>query len=748
MAWTWPDYWVNPRMELAPVDARGNGVLLNEAGTNYSASVAFPFFSDTAVSGDYLMFSAPWRFWGLRLFVGTPMAAAAVTFVWEYYNLSSQWVALRVTNSDALLSAGQQDVLFTPPVDWRAKADRGYPVRVRLSGLAGITEGGHQSTDYVRWNMKPLQVTGTESSLAPAVTADLAGTYTLLTATTPAASLTPIEMPVKDLSAMDQVQVVLAGSTLGAGCTVTLTGIDVGGLPVTETLDVSGGNGTYTSVRGYADVTLVSCAGFADGTISVRQASWGVIRSQVQGQVIRTMLRIGNGAAATTLTLNNHIVRFSWGYWWYVTAAANLLAGVEAGGRSSSGSAFVESSIGHYYHSGHRVYGDGTIILRGCTFRTSGGGGQLGMFCDRASGAASSLWEMYDCTFLGDGYLEAGYTRKVVRCNFLGFGYKAMAGLTADSERIDVSVEMAMEFNNRQVRFVGLHAPSCRMWIYGTSNLYLTDTALTPANFYDGYTSAVTRRIWLQYTLSLLVQDEAGAPMGGARVQVRDLENTLLYDALTLADGAFLGYLTWQVGSHALPQGSAWTWETLTPHTVTVSKAGYKTLAYPVVMDRARTDAIAELEAYVAPVAGFDVGPAEAEHEVQFADASAVDLEPGDTVIYAWDFGDTGVSSERNPRHEYADDGTYDVTLTVTTSWGGSDTVVQSVVVDPLEPPRVISSVTATITAREAIAAIAERDAEATAVAQRTAEAAVTSGANEAVTTVATRVVRATVEVK
>ncbi len=42
-----------------------------------------------------------------------------------------------------------------------------------------------------------------------------------------------------------------------------------------------------------------------------------------------------------------------------------------------------------------------------------------------------------------------------------------------------------------------------------------------------------------------------------------------------------------------------------------------------------------------------------------------------DTLTYLWDFGDGNTSTEQNPTHLYADNGTYTVTLTVT---DGTDT--------------------------------------------------------------------------
>ncbi|HOZ50071.1 MAG TPA: CotH kinase family protein [Candidatus Hydrogenedentes bacterium] len=79
----------------------------------------------------------------------------------------------------------------------------------------------------------------------------------------------------------------------------------------------------------------------------------------------------------------------------------------------------------------------------------------------------------------------------------------------------------------------------------------------------------------------------------------------------------------------------------------------------------------------VAPSAAFAVAPVAgyAPLRVQFADNS----DPGtaDITAWAWDFGDGGSSSDRNPTHTYTQPGTYRVALTVTTSVG-SDTNTQA----------------------------------------------------------------------
>jgi PKD repeat protein len=52
----------------------------------------------------------------------------------------------------------------------------------------------------------------------------------------------------------------------------------------------------------------------------------------------------------------------------------------------------------------------------------------------------------------------------------------------------------------------------------------------------------------------------------------------------------------------------------------------------------------------------------------------------GDGITYSWDFGDGATSTEASPVHNYAGDGSYDVTLTATNSVGSSTSTQQIVI--------------------------------------------------------------------
>ena len=90
------------------------------------------------------------------------------------------------------------------------------------------------------------------------------------------------------------------------------------------------------------------------------------------------------------------------------------------------------------------------------------------------------------------------------------------------------------------------------------------------------------------------------------------------------------------------------------------------------------------LGANAPPVAKFTFTPAEPTDLdiIAFTDLSTDD---GSIVSYAWDFGDGNTSTEQNPQHRYADNGTYMVKLTVTDDRGAKDT--KQMVIEVMNSP-------------------------------------------------------------
>lgn len=70
---------------------------------------------------------------------------------------------------------------------------------------------------------------------------------------------------------------------------------------------------------------------------------------------------------------------------------------------------------------------------------------------------------------------------------------------------------------------------------------------------------------------------------------------------------------------------------------------------------------------------------------VQF-NCTATDADEGDTIAYTWDFGDDGTSTQEDPEHTYATNGSYAVTVTVTDGTDSYTTDVTTVLVGNQAP--------------------------------------------------------------
>lgn len=85
------------------------------------------------------------------------------------------------------------------------------------------------------------------------------------------------------------------------------------------------------------------------------------------------------------------------------------------------------------------------------------------------------------------------------------------------------------------------------------------------------------------------------------------------------------------------------------------------------------------LNVYEKPVAGFTTGGICQNEGTSFTDTSTV---LGSSITsWSWNFGDTQSSAIQNPTHYYATNGTYNVTLIVSSGQGCVDTVTQSITV-------------------------------------------------------------------
>lgn len=615
MTWAVWDRWEPANPFLSTYDGRATNISRNGTGTNYWNTAAFDYFDDTAVAGDYLYFAATRQYWGIQLEVGTAFSATSVEFIWEYKTGSGTWATLPVSNPNALLSTGTQTVLFSPPDDdWYGDRENGVPIRCRIVSVSGLTEGGANATNVVEWLFKALQFTGTDTSLDAAVTADLAGSYTLLEATTPAASLTPMRMPVRALRTVSKLDVVLSGSTAGAGDTVTLTGLDVAGDAFTETIDVSSGDGTYTTTRSYMDCTGVACSGWSDGTITLNQNRWGLIHENyVDSFLIGCCMVFGDDSTTTSMTLKNLALTFVYNAFWYVMGGATLTMGQ----LNNSGTAHemgvygctiveqnAELGISYYWNrfggGGKSVYtpaNAAAIALYGTRWFVRNYGynsRRITLLC------TSGTCTLTDCDIrsnsTGDNN-ELAYFDSVtltftrVRVDAMVIVGGNSGTITFNDTRLCANIN---KFEGSQKRiFTGVDAVSFTCWMYNPSGeLDFVNGTLDEGNLSIGY-SGMTKTddcIFLQYTFDLTVIDAAGTAISGASVTIADAAGTMVYFGTTDASGQIPQQTLNRKRADHAASAASFTWTTLTPHVVTITKTGYGDYVMHLTMDVERNE--------------------------------------------------------------------------------------------------------------------------------------------------------------
>jgi len=130
---------------------------------------------------------------------------------------------------------------------------------------------------------------GTPLNFADMYNADLAGTLELLAAWDPDSNTKALTKQVQPAESKGlKIDFVVIGKSADPDY-IFITGTDIDGNAQTESLDVSAGDGTYTTTKWFATITNIDCSDNAagggtvwfDGVVQVRQNRWGVIHADL-----------------------------------------------------------------------------------------------------------------------------------------------------------------------------------------------------------------------------------------------------------------------------------------------------------------------------------------------------------------------------------------------------------------------------------------------------------------------------------
>ena len=427
---------------------------------------------------------------------------------------------------------------------------------------------------------------GTPLTFANFVTADRAGTGTVLLAPTVGGTGMTLTYPVRPVEFRAIVLKFIVASKTAEADYVYIEGTDAWDVAQTEVIDVVAGNGSYTSTKRWRTITGIWCTDavdgsgniWADGTLSVTQDIWGVIWDYGNGQYhITANVEIGDGSTPTYFSVQYEMVDCQK---LETQISGNLLVGeiVDDYGRKGS---YIRTGDGN---SSNRICDGGTVKV-----------------------AASIIEKPYDNQYLQFGY---GSTGIVICKNMIINGHNDEGNRVRESFYTGNQAGLSLSFEDVYINNLSQFIPNVVPDVitnFSTNSLYRGFTSIADITIrglkitnatgsdlrlfntlhtlnildpvynissisIEDYASTAKE----QYSCNITVKNNAGALLDGVEVLCEDEADATVWTTTTgdtdtgKIDEQSIIYKSWYDTSETLTEYS--------PHKFTFSKAGYKTL--------------------------------------------------------------------------------------------------------------------------------------------------------------------------
>lgn len=425
---------------------------------------------------------------------------------------------------------------------------------------------------------------GSPADFASFVAADRAGTGTvLLAAWSPNSNTKTLTYQVRPVELLALIiDFVVAAKTAEADY-IFITGTDAWDAVQTESIDVTAGNGTYTTTKLFKTITNIDCSDnaagggtvWANGTVAVSQRIWGVIWDKGNGQYqIDSHFRVGNGSTYTYFVTQKEQIRFALDCSLQSESNSTIRSGVEVEANQIS-----KGSTISFDHTGDTFYFYGEVYLydsRWQQTRTNGiglkfYGGAIKFFV--FSGLFAVFY--YSPTMVIDNVTaingSQGFTLltifntapkscKTVYCE-IGFQGEVNNSIFLDA------VCLASKYQD------------IRTWTYGPFTVINPQFTPTQSKLENGNGGGP---IFYDITFDLKVSDKDDTPIEGATVTLKDKDGNTIFNVDTLVTG--------KIASQQIHVKS-WTGEDetetiFTPHTLTITKDGYQDYQGVITIDR------------------------------------------------------------------------------------------------------------------------------------------------------------------
>jgi hypothetical protein len=573
---------------------------------NITASTAdFDYFLNNAVAGDafYIGFYSNMinQTWAHNIIfnIGTAIVADSITVAYEYSTGSSSWATIPnlVDDTNIFRNVGSYGMYFDPPLNWYAQVLNNityFWIRIRITAVTNITEGGANATNKVKANNGLLFNTNTTlTGMSNIYTAEIAGTRQLLNPIAASANISLYCQPKPLDWGSTNLSFVVTG--LSVNGTITITGTDSIGNAITENISVTG-NGTYISILSYASINTsgISCTGTYN--IEIKQPRWGVIGKYQIGlySFNKVVFLNGDGINNSPFTETNKQLYFKDAAI-YNNNSSVLTFGSLNGSKLGNPMdimfdltywptrryeySFVSSPIAttNLYNSTFtwiinysRLYvNKGTI--RSCKLTNT--------YYLQVSGNVT-LSDIVINAGVGAGFYTTNNAVIVsdLRLENVGIGVLTSGGGSDPSYT-----------NANNSKFIRLNAIDCTydasLYTSGRA-MILVDPIKTPVSTrLEAYwTSGALYKIYLDYTINIKIINKDNNAISGATVVMKKTDGTQMFSVITAADGTITQQqVTSKYWSHTwtgTPTYSPFSDADITdynPFTLIISRSGYKT---------------------------------------------------------------------------------------------------------------------------------------------------------------------------
>ncbi len=531
------------------------------------------YFDDDSVVGDCIGFAPTvnYRPMALCIYVGTALVADSITLEWEYGASGTGWTSLTVIDGSVNFTrTGEQWILFDRPALFMqgvGPVGSYYWIRARITAVTNLTEGGANSTQQVKGQSPRIYVDGyseeTPATPADIETADLAGTRDLAPSLPCTTGMTIL--PPKPAGMGGQLLTfTLAGTSAGAGDTIDITGTGAEDQALTESIDVSAGDGDYTSAYCYKTVTSFDCTGWADGTVEVRQNRWGAAFTDSRGNLTIENCPILFETTSyfkmyqDCIIVNSDAIHIRTNGSFYMTGWADI-----------DDSVLVLDS--NFTTGNSLAIGTKTapITFDGSSIITLSGGSSLGsavpvsncfIFSKRILDARTAAFE--NNVVVGSYFVSGtdGTVHDLGNSQFV-----ATAGFATPQLWIR-GIATGASVTCRDVTFYSIIAPQS---VGTNSSAYLINVN---SNNWMTTVQGTGNMVYRQYELDVHVADEQGSDIEGATVLLEDKNGTQAFSLTTDAGGD----ITTTAVTYGDIDSDTNTWTYYYPFKLTISKAGYK----------------------------------------------------------------------------------------------------------------------------------------------------------------------------